>query len=278
MITDNRNSLVIVTGCDSGMGMELAQLLVNRGFAVLASYLEENIFHCTENLFTHRLDLRDEESIMSFTAYAGGIIDRGFNLYALVNNAGIAKGGPVESIPLAMLREVMEVNFFGLAAVTREMIPYLIQSRGRIIIHGSMAGKIALPFLSPYTASKAALEGYTGSLRRELNPLGIKTVLLNTAGVATPIWNKAREQDMSMMHSRYRESLKQFREKFIDAGNSGLDQHIAAEKILRIIMKKNPAPRYIIARSRLVSKLELMIPEKLFDLIVKKLFSMNYRS
>ena len=271
-----RNSLIIITGCDSGIGKALTGLLLEKNFSVLISYLEKNPFPPADNLYACHLDLREEKSIVSFADYARNLIACGMSLFSLVNNAGIAKGGPVENVPLSLFREVMEVNFFGLVALTKEMIPSLILSKGKLVIHGSMAGRIALPFLSPYTSSKFALEGFTDSLRRELNPCGVKTVLLNTAGVATPIWNKAKVQDISNIDRKYLGSLKEFREKFIETGNSGLDSLIAAKKIYRIIIKKNPAPRYVIAKSRIVSKLEMMIPARIFDFIVRKLFSMDY--
>lgn len=275
-LNHNKTNLVIVTGCDSGIGQSLAEILINNGFTVLISYLENNPFPSLSNLHSRQLDLRNQASINSFMHYTRELLAGGLSLFALVNNAGAAKGGPVENIPVSLFREIMEINFFGIVTLTRELIPSLISSRGKIIIHGSMAGKIALPFLAPYTSSKFALEGFTDSLRRELNPFGIKTVLLNTAGVATPIWEKAKEQDMSIIDLKYQNSLKEFRVKFIETGNSGLDPRKAAEKIFRIIKKKNPSDRYIIAKNVIISKIEMMIPVRVFDWIVRRLFSMNY--
>jgi len=274
-IPDTKN-LVIITGCDSGIGEALAGLLIEKNCTVLISYLEKNPFPPADNLYSCRLDLLEQGSITSFTEYAVKLLAGGMKLFALVNNAGIAKGGPVENISLEIFREVMEVNFFGLAALTQKMIPSLIVSRGKLIINGSMAGRIALPFLAPYAASKFALEGFTDSLRRELNPLGINTILLNTAGIATPIWKKSKNQNIELTNTKYRKSMKEFREKFIETGESGLDPRKAAEDIFRIMMKENPAPRYIISKNRLISRLELMIPDRLFDYIVRKLFSMDY--
>ncbi len=273
---NEQKQLIIITGCDSGMGRCIAEILYRRGYAILASYLEEDPRQDKKDFYSMKMDLRDDGDIDSFAAYALSLINNGCKLFALVNNAGIAAGGPVENLSMEVFRQVMQINFFGLVALTRKFIPALIQSKGKIIIHGSMAGKIALPFLAPYAASKFALEGFTDSLRRELNPLGIKTVLLNTAGVATPIWNKAKRMKPEDFNPRYHKSLETFIENFVDAGNRGLDQNIASERICNIIEKINPRPRYIIAESRLLSRIELLIPDGLFDRIIRRLFKMEY--
>lgn len=272
----NEEKLVAITGCDSGIGLSLASLFAEKGYRLVVSYLESTPLRRTPGVTAVRCDLRKEADIRRFAkAVISGARDSG-GLYALVHNAGIAKGGPVEDTPMRTVREVMEVNYFGIVSLTQKLIPLLRASEGRIIIHGSMAGRIALPFLSPYAASKFALEGFADSLRRELNPFGVRTALLEIAGVATPIWNKAKKMKLSDFSPVYRRSLALFLSDFVDAGNRGLDQAIAAQRIVRIIEAKRIKPRYIIAQSKLVSMLERMIPDRLFDRICRKMFGMDY--
>lgn len=273
---DEGKKLVIITGCDSGMGLGLARRMAGMGFHVLASYVEGTPPAISTGVTLHRMDLRKTGSIESFAAKAIGMLQGGRSLHALVNNAGIAMGGPVENLSPAVFRDVMQVNFFGLVELTRLMIPCLKRDRAMVVIHGSMAGRIALPFLAPYAASKFAIEGFTDSLRRELAPFGVRTVLLETAGVATPIWSKARNMDIGSFNSVYRKSLDLFLERFVDAGNQGLDQEVAARRICGIIMKRNPRPRYIIGKSVILSRLEMMIPATLMDMVLARLFSMDY--
>ena len=185
-------------------------------------------------------------------------------------------GGPVEDLPVKIFRQVFEVNFFGLISLTQKAIPQLIKDRGRIIIIGSMAGKIAMPFLSPYSASKFALEGFSDSLRRELLPFGVKAVLLEPGGIATPIWSKAKTQDISFIGEKYLHSMKKFEEKFIDPNLKAMSPNKAALKIFRIIGKKHLKSRYLIAENKVSAYLPLLIPVKLFDSLVLKLFDMNY--
>jgi NAD(P)-dependent dehydrogenase (short-subunit alcohol dehydrogenase family) len=265
-----------ITGCDSGIGASLARIFADKGYRVVISYLQRNPFEGNPNVIAGRLDLRDEGQIISFAALVEKYCGGENSLDYFINNAGVALGGPFENIPLDVYREVLEINFFGLVSITRKIIPRLIKSRGRLVVNGSMAGRIALPFLSPYTASKFALEGWCDSIRRELNPFGIKTILLEPGGIATPIWNKALEQDASFADKKYGASLQKFRENFIMAGNTGMNTDAAADQIFRFITRKKPATRYIIANSRILSFLETLIPDSLLDALVVKMFSMYY--
>jgi NAD(P)-dependent dehydrogenase (short-subunit alcohol dehydrogenase family) len=265
-----------ITGCDSGIGASLARMFADEGYRVIISYLDRHPFEGTPNVVAGKLDLRDEGQIISFAALVEKHCREKDSLDYFINNAGVALGGPFENIPLDVYREVFEINFFGLISLTRKIIPCLMRSRGRLVINGSMAGRIALPFLSPYTASKFALEGWCDSIRRELNPFGIRTILLEPGGIATPIWNKALEQDASFADRKYSVSLQKFRENFIMAGNRGMNTDSAAAQIFRFITRKKPGTRYIIAQSRLLSFMETLIPDSLLDALVVKMFSMHY--
>ena len=273
---NNNNDFIIITGCNSGIGKSLAKKLSSLNYKIIITYLGKNLFPRDKNISAYKLDLRDEKNILSFIKEVKNLCKKGFNLRYLINNAGIALGGPVENIPLKIVREVFEVNFFGLFSITQKLIPYLINSKGRLIIAGSMAGKIALPFLSPYNSTKFALEGFADSLRRELNPFGIKTILLEIGGVNTPIWTKAKKQDISFVEKKYLSSLKEFEKKFIDSAQKAMDPDKAAIKIIRVITKNNPKPRYIIAENKFTTFIPLLIPVKIFDKLISKMFKMDY--
>jgi NAD(P)-dependent dehydrogenase (short-subunit alcohol dehydrogenase family) len=270
--------LAVITGCDSGIGKSLVPLFLNAGYRPIISYLEQNPFHDRPDIISRKLDLRNEGEIESFAGMVNRLCGEGSSLDYLINNAGVAMGGPFENLPMTVYREVMNVNFFGLIRLSQKILPGLIRNRGRLVINGSMAGRIALPFLSPYTASKFALEGWCDSIRRELNPLGVRTILLEPGGIATPIWIKALEQDSSFADKKYAGSLGAFREKFIRAGTMGMDTDRAAALIFRLITRRRPKQRYIIAGSRMLSFLETLIPDRLMDAFVVKMFSMDYES
>jgi short-subunit dehydrogenase len=272
----DEKQLFIITGCDSGIGESVCKLAVGLGYSVCISYLEHNPFEREKNVYAKKMDLRIEKEIDGFAAFVMDICRKEYQLTCLFNNAGVALGGPIENLPLHVYRENFQVNLFGLIALTQKLIPLLIRDKGMIVNNGSLAGKIALPFLAPYASSKFALEGYTDSLRREMRPYGIKTVLIEPAAVATPIWNKSKEQDDSFVDKKFKESLNEFQKKFVEPGNSGLNPDVAARQILKIIRKKKPKARYIIAKNRLLSRLQLLIPVRILDKLLNKIFSMDY--
>ncbi|MBN1498215.1 MAG: SDR family NAD(P)-dependent oxidoreductase [Spirochaetes bacterium] len=268
--------LAVITGCDSGIGKSLVPRFIKTGYKVILSYLDHNPFKEHPDIISSKLDLRSSEDIDSFATLVNTLVNKGNRLEYVINNAGIALGGPFENLPISIYRQVMEVNLFGMILLTQKLLPGLIRNRGRLIINGSMAGRIALPFLSPYTASKFAIEGWCDSIRRELNPLGITTILIEPGGIATPIWNKALEQDSSFIDKKYSESINAFRNKFIRAGAMGMDTEKATAHIFKQITCRRPQNRYIIASSRMLSYLETLIPGRILDRIVAKMFSMKY--
>jgi NAD(P)-dependent dehydrogenase (short-subunit alcohol dehydrogenase family) len=270
---NNNNGLIVITGTDSGIGQSLAQIFLEQGYTVLATYLEKP---AVKKAINAKLDIRKNQDILKLGKEVCALVDGGKRLQGLINNAGIALGGPIEDLPIEIYKQNFEVNFFGLIRLTQQLLPHLIKSRGRIIIHGSAAGRVAMPFLSPYVGTKYALEGLSDCLRRELAPYGIKTILLETGGVVTPIWEKATKQDISFVSAKYLKSMELFKEKFI-LGKKGLTAGEAARQIFRIFKKKNPRPRYIVAKSYLRERLIRSLPAKLLDNVFQKLFNMDYK-
>ena len=114
----------------------------------------------------------------------------GAELHVLVNNAGIAVSGPVEVVPVEDWRRQMEINLLGQVAVTRALLPAVLRARGHIVNMSSIGGRVANPLFGPYSASKFALEAMSDALRREVAPHGVRVVVVEPGGIATPIWEK----------------------------------------------------------------------------------------
>lgn len=268
--------LVVITGCDSGIGKACADILFHNHKDVAISWFETNPFQEEPLSHPFRADMTRESDIEKFAKNIKKLCASGFSLKCLFCNAGVALGGPVENTPLEIYRSVFEINYFSYVLLIQKLIPLLIESRGMIMIHGSLAGRIALPFLAPYTSSKFALEAFADSLRRELNPFGIKTVLLETAAVATPIWTKARRIDNSFVDEVYVESLNAFMKNFVDSGSRGMPVEKAAQKITGIMEMEKPRSRYIISGTPFNSFLQTILSDRIIDRLVKKFFNMNY--
>jgi NAD(P)-dependent dehydrogenase (short-subunit alcohol dehydrogenase family) len=185
---------VVVTGASSGIGAAAAELLAREGFLTYAGVRSPEdgakIAALHENIRPLRLDVTDRDSI---AAAADVVAKSEAPLHGLVSNAGIAVGGPLEFLPVDELRRQFEVNVFGGIAVSQAFLPQLRVSHGRIVFVGSVSGRIAVPYLGPYAASKFALRGLSDALRAELAPAGVFVALVEPGSVKTPIWKKGRE-------------------------------------------------------------------------------------
>ena len=184
-----------VTGSSSGFGLLCVLELAKNGFNVIATMrdvsksaklLEQcHAQNISDSIHLHPLDVTSEQSIIDFKNFLSD-----FNsIEVLVNNAGYALAGFSEEIPIDDFRLQFETNVFGVISVTQVVLPFMrAQGKGRIINMSSISGKIGFPGLSPYVASKHALEGFSESLRLELKPFGIDVSLVEPGSYQTNIW------------------------------------------------------------------------------------------
>lgn len=190
------NNSVVVTGASTGIGEACALRLDRLGWRVFAGVRREADGQALRQKSSERLcplfiDVTDEASIAQAAVQVRAAVGEA-GLVGLVNNAGVAIGGPLEFVPIDELAWQFEVNVIGPVAVTQAFLPLLRQSRGRIVNMSSIGGRSASPFLGPYCASKFALEALSDSLRLELYPWGIDVALIEPGEIATPIWQKSK--------------------------------------------------------------------------------------
>ena len=165
---------VLITGCSSGYGLETARYFHARGWNVVATMRtpREDSLVPSERLRVLGLDVTKPESIAA-AVEASGPID------VLVKNAGIGAFGAFEATPMATVREVFETNTFGLMAMTQALLPQLRARRSGVIVNVTSSATLApFPMVAPYTASKMAIEGFTGSLALELEAFGVRVKLV----------------------------------------------------------------------------------------------------
>jgi NAD(P)-dependent dehydrogenase (short-subunit alcohol dehydrogenase family) len=198
-VSDPREAIVI-SGASTGIGASSAERLARDGFLVFAGVRTDSDAAAVEALHPNvralRLDVTDDASI---EAAVTTVAEEGVLLRGLVNNAGIAVGGPVEFLPLALWRRVYDVNLFGAIGLTQAFLPLLRAARGRLVFVGSIGGRMAAPFIAPYSSSKFALRALADALRVELRPTGIRVVLIEPGGVKTPIWRKGRDSKQELL-------------------------------------------------------------------------------
>jgi NAD(P)-dependent dehydrogenase (short-subunit alcohol dehydrogenase family) len=185
---------VVITGASTGIGEACVKRLAAAGFHVFAGVRKAEDGAALQQATGDRvtpllLDVTNTEQIAAAQATVATMVGEN-GLVGLINNAGIAVGGPLEFIPLDKFHHQMAVNVYGALAVTQEFLPLLRQATGRIVNMSSISGLAASPFLGPYAASKFALEALSDALRLELRPWGIQVVLVEPGNIATPIWQK----------------------------------------------------------------------------------------
>lgn len=197
--TDNPRH-VLVTGCSTGIGRACAVYLAERGFCVLAGVRRPSdgrqLEAASKNLRGIQLDIADGASISAAAREIAEITGES-GLAGLVNNAGIGVYGPVEFVPVEDWRRQFEVNVFGHVGVTQALLPMLRRhvaahghGSGRIVFIGSITGRVTIPTLGPYSASKHAIAAVAAALRMELRDQGIFVSLLEPGAIQSEIWPK----------------------------------------------------------------------------------------
>ena len=271
---------VLVTGASSGIGQACATRLVREGCRVFAGVRRAEdgdrlMKECPERLEWLLLDVTDKGQIaVAAETLQRAVGERG--LAGLINNAGIAVGGPLEYVPAELLRRQLEVNVIGLHAVTVAMLPLVRQAVGRIIHVGSISGRIASPLIGPYTASKHAVEALTDALRLELAPEGIHVAVIEPGQVRTPIWDKGLAGFQSFNDrippegmARYGPRLRVFRWMLERAPRYAVPPERVADSVVHALFASEPKTRYVVGRdARVRLWLSRLLPDRAMDALV----------
>jgi NAD(P)-dependent dehydrogenase (short-subunit alcohol dehydrogenase family) len=262
---------VLVTGASTGIGEATALYLKELGFdSVGAVRKEEDAQRLrSHGLRTVKLDVTDAASIAAARADLGDA-----PLAGLVNNAGVAVAGPLEFLPLDQLRMQLEINLVGQVAVTQQFLPSLRAGQGRIVNLSSIGGRVALPLVAAYNASKFALEAVSDSLRRELLGQGVDVIVIEPGGVKTPIWKKGNEladevqeqmpPEVERLYGSLIEGLR--RETVKIEQKTGLEPRAVAEVIGMALTAKRPRTRYLVGTdAKIRGPVAKFMPDRLMD-------------
>lgn len=263
---------VLVTGASSGIGAVTARILAARGFRVWSGV--RDAVHAPAGTTPLVLDVTNPEQI----ADAARTIAADGGLYGLVNNAGIVVSAPLEALPLAALREQLEVNVIGTLAVTQAMLPLLRRTVGRIVMMSSIAGRNATAFIGPYAASKHALEALADALRAELAASGIEVSLVEPGAVKTPIWERSRVRGTALaegmdatMRARYDADVELMMRASGAIGAHGIAPERVAAAVEHALTARRPRTRYVVgneARVQLI--LRTVVPDRLRDRLIRR--------
>ena len=276
------NRSVVITGASTGIGEACALSLDRQGWRVFAAVRREEDgrrlqARASERLRPVLLDVTDGPGIAAAVREVGSAVGPG-GVQGLVNNAGIAVGGPLEFISLEQFRWQFEVNVFGLLQVTQLFLPLIRAGHGRIVNIGSIAGRVASPMVGPYCASKHAVEALTDALRLELAPWDLHVSVVEPGVVATPIWDKGvREMDAELARmpadglERYDLLIRAFRRLLGGASQRGVTPDAVAQRVEHALTSRRPRHRYLVgkdARLRLLA--QTILPRRWMDALVQR--------
>jgi NAD(P)-dependent dehydrogenase (short-subunit alcohol dehydrogenase family) len=269
---------VVVTGASTGIGRATVVELVGAGFHVFATVRREADADSLRSQFPEIvtpliMDLLDEDAVRA----AGEVVNAAGLLFGLVNNAGAALPGPLETIPIDVFRRQIEINLTAQLLVTQVMLPALHRSAetigdARIVMIGSIGGRLSGPILGGYGAAKHGLVGLSSSLRAELAPFKIKVLLIEPGAIATPIWDRGRAAG-DEVQSRHYETNARYADQIAAAGKmaerlaqSGLDPSVPAKVILDALQSRNPPPRQVVGReAKVIAAMVRVLPFRALD-------------
>lgn len=248
---------VVVTGASTGIGRAISIRMAGLGWRVFAGVRKKSDRISIESESPDHIrgviiDVTDGKQIQAaveLVAKEGGGLD------VLVNNAGVAVAGPLESTAVDEFRRQFEINVFGQVALTQAFLPMIRKSKGRIVNMSSLAGRLSQPFLSPYCASKHALEAVSDSLRIEMEPFGVDVVVVQPGSIKTPIWNKGQNEVAQKlnglspaMRSLYGASYEAVLRVLKSTGNKGISASEVAAVVEEALLAKSPKSRYAVGR------------------------------
>jgi NAD(P)-dependent dehydrogenase (short-subunit alcohol dehydrogenase family) len=278
---------ILITGASTGIGRACALYLDSIGFNVFAGVRREVDGNDLRKKASGRLtpvliDVTNSESIDSALKFVSGEVG-GAGLVGLVNNAGINAGGLLEFLPIAEIRNLLEVNLIGHIAVTQAFLPLIRKGHGRIVNMGSIAGIMPQAYLAPYSASKAALKAITDSLRLELKPWKIQVLIIEPGIVYTPMWDKAETEAAIKVKIFPQEAFDLYgctingvveilkNKKRIKMVAVSID--VVARTVARALTAKRPGTRYLVGWvARLAAFLTWALPRLAIDWLAIMLF------
>lgn len=282
MSSGSLDRAVVITGASTGIGRASVAKAVREGAHVFGSVRKQADADSSKAEFGDAVtplifDVADEAAVRAGAAQVAAALGNR-KLFGLLNNAGIAVAGPLLHLDTDELRKQFEINFFGVHNVTRAFADLLGADKsrtgkpGRIVMISSVGGQNASPFVGPYSASKFAMEGYSQSLRRELMLYGIDVIVVGPGAIATPIWDKAGESDLSRFsNTDYAPMLKGVENYMLSQGRAGLPASDVGDLVWLCFTDPKPKARYRILRNEFMDvTLPRLLGQRTVDKIIAK--------
>ncbi len=270
----------LVTGVSSGIGKATAKKFLEEGFYVFGSVRKPQDGEALQQEFADKFhllvfDIADHPAVDKAFAEIEQVVGvQGLDV--LVNNAGVAKYGPIQHVAIEELRQQFEINVFSNVYITQKALPllganYTAKKKGKVIIISSTGGVMTRPMLGPYSASKHAIEAIYDALRREMMLYGLDVIIIQPGPIKTDIWGKAKTNVNPYANTDYEKIFDKLDEAVNQIEDIGLDVKVVADRIFKAYSTSNPKSRYIITPKKWMFILAMyIVPPKLLDKIFFK--------
>jgi NAD(P)-dependent dehydrogenase (short-subunit alcohol dehydrogenase family) len=271
---------VLVTGASTGIGRATALRLDGSGWKVFAGVRKPDDADALRRAASSRLvplllDVTEPDQIAAAAERIEEENEGG--LSGLVNNAGVAIPGPLETIPLDDFRRQLEVNLVAYVAVTQALLPQIRKAEGRVVFISSIGGRVAFPFGGPYHASKFGTEAIGDVFRQELRPWGLRVAIVEPGSIDTPIWERGQrkgeeiEAKSPRTNLLYGAAIEKFRKVIEDTAERGIPPEKVAKAVAHALESSRPRSRYLVGLdAKVQARLKPLIPTSVFDRIVAR--------
>lgn len=269
-----------MTGASTGIGRATALRLDAAGWRVFAGVRKPEDAESLQAAASARLtplflDVTESDQIAAAAARIEEESEEG--LAGLVNNAGLAIPGPLETIPLEDFRHQLEVNLVAYVAVTQALLPQIRRAEGRVVFVSSIGGRIAFPFAGAYHVSKFGTEAIGDVFRQELRPWNLKVSIVEPGSIDTPIWERGQRKGEEIEAKSpqttllYGAAIEKFRKLIEDTAERGIPPEKVAKAIAHALESQRPKSRYLVGLdAKLQARLKPLVPTSLLDRIVAR--------
>lgn len=272
---------VLITGTSTGIGEACAKRLARGGWRVYAGVRREEdgaklVEGTNGDVVPVILEVTDQASI---DAAVERIRSEEGALQGVVNNAGVAVGGPTEIVDMDDWRRQFDINVLGLVAVTRATFPLVDAGNGRFVHIGSIAGRVASPGMGPYSATKHAVAAINWSLRAELARVGrMNSSVVEPGEIKSAIWDKAeadlrdveQQIDDADRSERYGWLMNMFAGFLAEAKEKAIDADNVAKAVEHALTAKRPKARYLVGTDAKIQSAISRLPDRAREAALSK--------
>lgn len=275
------SQVVLITGCSTGIGHDLAQRLAHAGYTVVATARRVETLEALDVALKLPLDVTRPDTVHPAVDC---VLQRFGRIDVLVNNAGYAIRGAVEEVPVERAQQLFDANVFGVMRMIQAVVPHMRrqiaagqQKTARIINISSIVGKLVTPANGIYSASKFALEALSDALRLELAPFGIQVVLVEPGSIKTQFHTTVEGNDQGIftnLGSPYQPLYEQYRQVTAGMRQGEPGPEVVSRVVQQAIETPRPKARYL-AGFPLSGRLVLHLGDSVWDLVVRQMFKIH---